>query len=50
MVKTNVSRGKNGQYKVTVPKGIGEAMNLNGKRFEWEIKSGSRLEVKVVDE
>jgi len=25
-------------------------MNLDGKRFEWEVKSGSRLEVKIVDE
>lgn len=50
MPKTSVSQGSNGQYKVTVPKGIAEAMSLNGKRLEWEIKSGSTLEVAVVDE
>lgn len=50
MAKTRVSQGANGQFKVTVPKGIAEAMNLDGKRFEWEIKSGSKLEVSVVDE
>jgi hypothetical protein len=50
MPKTNVSRGSNGQYKVTVPKGIAEAMDMEGKRLDWSIKSGSRLEVEVVDE
>lgn len=50
MPKTNVSKGSNGQFKVTVPKGIAEAMELDGKRFDWTIKSGSSLEVKVVDD
>ena len=30
MPKTRVSQGANGQYKVTVPKGIAEAMDLDG--------------------
>ena len=47
--QTTVSLGANGQYKVTVPKGIAEAMDLEGKRVEWTIKSGSALEVKIVD-
>jgi len=50
MPKTRVSQGSNGQYKVTVPKGVAEAMNLDGKRLEWKVKSGSTLEAKVVDE
>ena len=31
-------------------KGIGEAMELDGKRLDWKIKSGSALEVSVEDE
>lgn len=50
MVKTRVSKGKNGQYKVTIPVGLGEAMNLEGKRLEWSVKSATSLEVSVVDE
>lgn len=50
MPKTTVNRGSNGQYKTTVPKGLAEAMDLDGKRIEWKIKSGSTLEVTKVDE
>ena len=50
MPKTRVSQGSNGQYKVTVPKGLAEAMHLDGKRLDWKVKSGSTLEVTVVDE
>lgn len=50
MPRTRVNLGANGQYKVTVPKGIAEAMELDGKRLDWKVKSGSALEVTVVDE
>lgn len=50
MPKTRVSQGSNGQYKVTVPIGVAEAMELDGKRLDWKVKSGSTLEVTVVDE
>lgn len=50
MAKTRVSQGANGQYKVTIPKGLAEAMRLDGKRLEWSIKSGKSLEVTIVDE
>ena len=50
MPKTRVSQGSNGQYKVTVPKGVAEAMQLEGKRLDWKVKSGSTLEVTIVDE
>jgi len=50
MTKTRVSQGANGQYKVTVPKGLAEAMDLDGKRLDWKVKSGSSLEVTVIDE
>jgi len=45
--KTRVFKGSNGQHKVTVPQGIAEAMDLDGKRLEWSVKSGSKLEVEV---
>jgi len=50
MVKTRVNQGENGQYKVTVPKGIADALELDGKRLEWTIRSGSKLEAKIVDD
>jgi hypothetical protein len=34
MTKTRVSQGSNGQYKVTIPKGVADAMDLEGKRLE----------------
>jgi hypothetical protein len=50
MPETRVNQGSNGQYKVTVPKGVAEAMDLEGKRLEWKVKSKTSLEVAVVDE
>lgn len=50
MPKSSVNQGANGQYKTTVPKGLAEAMELDGQRLEWKIKSGSTLEVTIVDE
>ena len=48
--KTRVHQAANGQYRVTVPKGIGEAMDLDGKRVEWTIASSQKLEMEVTDE
>lgn len=50
MAKTTVSLGSNGQYKTTVPKGIAEAMELEGKKLEWVIDSSNRLGLKIIDE
>ena len=50
MAKTRVSQGANGQYKVTVPTGLAEAMDLDGKRLDWKVQSGSSLAVTVIDE
>jgi len=50
MTKTRVSQGSNGQYKVTIPKGVADAMDLDGERLEWKVKSGNTLEAAVVDE
>jgi hypothetical protein len=48
--KTRIHQGSNGQYKTTVPKGLAEAMELDGKRIEWTIKSGSTIEVTMLDD
>jgi hypothetical protein len=50
MPQTTVSKGANGQYKVTIPKGLAEAMDLHGKRLDWSVKSAQALEVRIVDE
>lgn len=50
MSKTTVSQGSNGQYKVTIPKGVADAMDLDGARLEWKVKSGNALEVQIVDD
>ncbi|MFC6964933.1 hypothetical protein [Halocatena marina] len=50
MATTRVSKGANGQYKVTIPKGLAEAMDLEGKSLDWSVKSAHALEVRVVDE
>ena len=50
MVKTTVTKGSNGQYKVTIPKGIADAMELDCQKIKWKVKSGNTLEVTIVDE
>jgi len=49
MAKTRVNQGANGQYKVTIPKGVADAMELGGERLEWKVKSATTLEVTVSD-
>jgi len=49
MTKTRVNQGANGQYKVTIPKGVADAMELGGERLEWKVKSATTLEVTVSD-
>jgi hypothetical protein len=48
--KTTVNRGSNGQYRTTVPRDLAEAFDLDGERLEWGVKSGSTLEVAIVDD
>jgi hypothetical protein len=50
MAKTRVNQGANGQYKVTIPKGVADAMELGGERLVWKVKSATTLEVTVSDE
>lgn len=46
--KTTVSKNKEGQYQVTIPKALGDAMNLEGSKVEWKINSSEKLELKKV--
>lgn len=45
---TTVSQNKNGQYQVTVPRGLADAMNLDGAQVEWSVESGDRVSIRVV--
>jgi len=38
------------QYKTTVPKALAESFNLEGKKLDWEVKSGNKLELTIVDD
>lgn len=49
MTKTTVSKGANGQYKVTVPKDIGDGFDLDEKTLDWRIVSGNKLEATIDD-
>ena len=50
MTKTTVSKGANGQYKVTVPKDIGDGFDLDGADFDWRVVSGNKIEVTIEDD
>ncbi len=47
---TRVSQNSNGQYQVTIPKAMGDALDLAGKEVEWGIESSSKLSLDKVDE
>jgi len=49
MTETTVAQGSNGQYKVTVPKDIGNMFNLDGKAVRWE-RGPARNELELVIE
>jgi hypothetical protein len=48
--KTTVSQNQNGQYQVTVPKALADALDLDGAQVEWGIESGSKLSLQKVDD
>ena len=37
------------QYRTTVPKGLAESFDLEGKKFDWEVASGNKFELTIVD-
>lgn len=34
------------QYRITIPKGIAEALDMDGDRWEWKVKSGDSTELR----
>jgi hypothetical protein len=47
---TSVYKTQGGSYKVTIPKGVAEGMDLDDEKVRWEIASSNRLEMKVIDD
>jgi bifunctional DNA-binding transcriptional regulator/antitoxin component of YhaV-PrlF toxin-antitoxin module len=37
------------QYRITIPKGLAEALQLEGARMEWEVDSANTLRLTRVD-
>ena len=48
--KTTVHQGQNGQYKATIPKALGDALELDGERVEWRVAAQNKLEMKKTDD
>jgi len=48
--KTTVNQNSEGQYQVTIPKAIGDAMGLADEKVEWTQKSGKALRMEVADD
>lgn len=48
--KTRVQKKKNGQFVVTIPRGLGESMSLEGERVSWKVVSSKSLKLEVVKE
>lgn len=47
--KTTVNQASNGQFKTTIPRALGDAFELDGKKLEWRISGAGKLEAKIVD-
>ena len=47
MGQTKIQKKKNGQYVVTVPRGIAQGMNLENAKVDWNMKSANRLELDI---
>lgn len=48
--KTSVNQNANGQYTTTIPKALGDALELDGKKLEWRISGASKVEAKIKDD
>jgi hypothetical protein len=38
------------QYRTTVPKGLAESFDLEGKKLNWEVASGNKFTLTIVDD
>lgn len=43
--KTTVTQDKDGYYRVRVPKALGDALDLAGKKVQWEVESQRSLKI-----
>jgi hypothetical protein len=50
MPATAINQAGDRHYKTTVPLGFVEGFDLDGKRFEWSVKSGNTFELRVVND
>ena len=50
MPTTAINQAGDRHYKTTVPLGFVEGFDLDGKRFEWSVKSGNTFELRVVND
>lgn len=48
MPRTRVQKKTDGRYTICIPRGIAEAMDLEGVELEWRVESGERLSAKTV--
>lgn len=48
--RTTVSQNDNGQYQVTIPKALGDALDLADEQVRWQIESGSKLSLEKDDD
>jgi len=46
---TKVSLNSNGQYQVTVPKQLADAMSLDGETVEWSVVASRKLAFEPVE-
>ena len=46
---TTVNQGENGQYQTTIPKALGDALDLDGQPVTWTVETGSALRMEVND-
>ncbi|WP_176697314.1 hypothetical protein [Halorubrum sp. SD626R] len=47
---TTVTRNAEGQYQVTIPKALADAMDLADEKVEWDVISSRKLEIAVKDD
>jgi hypothetical protein len=48
--KTTINQNSEGQYQTTIPKPLGDSMDLEGKKVEWDVVSSNSLKFRVVDD
>lgn len=47
---TTVHQNENGQYQVTIPRALGDSLDLAGEKVEWKVESASSLSFTKVDD